>query len=90
MNKAELIEAICDQVGLSKTDAKATLECILGAVMDTLKNGESVALTGFGTFSVTRREARMGVNPATGKKMQIAAKNVAKFKVGKELKESIA
>jgi DNA-binding protein HU-beta len=90
MNKAELIEEICNNAGLSKVDAKSALESILNAVMDSLKGGEPVALTGFGTFSVTRREARMGVNPATGKKMQIAAKNVVKFKVGKELKECVS
>jgi len=65
------------------------LEAILDVITDTLQKGDQVAFTGFGTFSVSRRAAREGINPATGEKIQIQAVNVPKFKAGKGLKDAV-
>jgi len=85
MNKNELVSAIAERSGLSKVDSKKALEAFEGAVTASLAKGEGVTLVGFGTFSVAKREARNGVNPATGKAIKIAAKKVAKFKAGAKL-----
>ena len=85
MNKTELIEKIAATAGLTKADSKKALEATLTAVKDALAAGEKVSLIGFGTFSVTARPAREGINPRTKEKVQIAAKKVAKFKAGAEL-----
>lgn len=89
MNKSELVEELSSQTGFSKTDSKAMLEAFISVVEKTLKKGNSVVMTGFGAFSVARRKAKTGMNPITKVPMKIAAKNVAKFKPGKELKEAI-
>ena len=89
MNKNELVSAIAEQSGLSKVDSKRALEAFEEAVTASLAKGESVTLVGFGTFSVSRREERNGVNPSTGKAIKIAAKNVAKFKAGAKLAEVV-
>ncbi len=89
MNKAELIDAIVESTGLTKTDARKALEATLGAIEGSLKKGDRVGLVGFGSFSISRREARKGVNPQTGKEIQIAAKNIVKFKAGSELDKSV-
>lgn len=89
MNRQELIAKICEDVKLTKKQANDALTCILDSVTDTLKKGDKVALVGFGTFKVAERKARTGVNPSTGKKIQIPAKNVPVFKPGKKLKESV-
>ena len=80
MNKSDLIDAMAADAGISKVAAKAALESFTGNVTSALKGGDKVALVGFGTFSVSNRAARTGRNPQTGKTIQIAAKNVAKFK----------
>ena len=80
MNKTELVAAVAAKAELTKVDA--TLEVIAGA----LKKEEKVALLGFGTFSVNKRAARTGINPATKQKIKIAAKKVVKFKAGADLK----
>jgi DNA-binding protein HU-beta len=85
MNKAELISAIAENSGLSKVDSKKALDAFLGCVADTLKAGDKIALVGFGTFSVVNKAARTGINPATKKPIEIAAKKVVKFKAGAEL-----
>jgi DNA-binding protein HU-beta len=85
MNKAELIDAIAAEAGITKTQAKSALEAMTGSVANTLAGGGRVSLVGFGTFSVSKRAAREGRNPQTGKTIKIAAKNVAKFKPGAEL-----
>ena len=85
MNKAELIEAIAGDAGLTKADAKKALDAFVGATTGALKKGDRVALVGFGSFSVAKRAARKGRNPQTGKEIQIAAKKVVKFKAGSEL-----
>ena len=89
MNKTELVNAIAANAGLKKDDAKKALDATLNAVADALKGGDKVALLGFGTFAVTERPARTGINPATKEKIQIAAKKVIKFKAGAELANEI-
>jgi len=89
MNKGELIDAMAGAADCSKTQAAAALEAFTTAVTSSLKSGDKVTLVGFGTFSVSHRAARMGRNPQTGAEIQIKAKNVAKFKAGKELSTKI-
>ena len=89
MNKAELIEMMSKASKLSKISCKAALEAFIECVSTALKQNKTVSLTGFGAFLVTRRKSRVGVNPATGKKMQIPAKNVPKFKPSKALKSLV-
>ncbi|MFP3859977.1 MAG: HU family DNA-binding protein [Bacteroidales bacterium] len=89
MNKAELIDAIAKDAGLTKADAKKALDAFVNATTKSLKKGERVALVGFGSFSVARRSQRTGRNPQTGKPITIKAKNVVKFKAGSDLSESV-
>lgn len=89
MNKGDLIAKIQADADVTKSQADAALNAILDGIGGALKSGDSVSLIGFGTFSVNNRPARQGVNPRTGDKIQIAAKNVAKFKPGKKLSESL-
>jgi len=89
VTKADLVNAMAEKAGLSKTDAEKALKAFTDAVTDALKAGEKVALVGFGTFSVGKRAARTGQNPQTGDKIQIAAANTPKFKAGKALKDSV-
>lgn len=89
MNKGELIDAIAKGAGVTKTQAQDALETFTKAVTSALKKGDKVTLVGFGTFSSTKRAARKGRNPQTGKEINIAAKKVAKFKAGKELTAKI-
>lgn len=86
MNKNELISAIAENAGLTKADAKKALDSFINVTTDTLKNGEKIALIGFGTFDVVERQARVGLNPKTKEKIQIPAKKVIKFKPGADLK----
>lgn len=90
MNKAELVERMAAVTKENKATCKRCVEALMDIIGDSLKKNKPVVLTGFGTFSVIKRKARTGVNPATGKKMQIPAKKVPKFKPGKELKEMVA
>jgi DNA-binding protein HU-beta len=85
MNKAQLIDAIAEKAGLSKADAKKALDAFVDATSDALKNGDRVALIGFGSFSVASRSARTGRNPQTRKTITIAEKKVVKFKPSTEL-----
>lgn len=89
MNKAELIDAIAEDAGISKAEAKKALDSFTGNVSKSLAKGNRVSLVGFGTFSTTERSAREGRNPQTGKKIQIPAKTVAKFKAGSELNDKL-
>lgn len=89
MTKADLVNAMAEKAGLSKTDAEGALKAFTESVTDALKAGEKVALVGFGTFSVGDRAARTGQNPQTGEKIQIAAAKVPKFKAGKALKDAV-
>ncbi len=89
MNKTELIDAMAADAGITKAAAKKALESFLGNVEKTLKGGGRVSLVGFGSWSVSRRAAREGRNPQTGKTIKIAAKNVVKFKAGADLSSSV-
>ena len=85
MNKTELVEKIAAGAGITKVEAKKALEAAVAAVKDALVAGDKVSLIGFGTFAVSERPAREGINPANKQKITIAAKKVAKFKAGAEL-----
>lgn len=89
MNKAELISAIAAESGLSKADSKKALEAFVSCVSKSLKDGDKVSLIGFGTFSVSERSERTGINPSTKATITIPAKKVAKFKAGAELSDAI-
>ena len=89
MNKAELIDAIASESGLSKVDAKKALDGFVAATSNALKSGDRISLVGFGSFSISERSARTGRNPQTGKEIKIAAKKVVRFKAGAELSASV-
>lgn len=89
MNKTELIDAMAADAGISKAAAKKALESFLGNVEKSLKKGNRVSLVGFGSWSVSKRAAREGRNPQTGKTIKIAAKNVVKFKAGSDLSGAV-
>ena len=89
MNKSELIEKIAATAELSKADAKKALDATVNAIKDALVASDTIQLVGFGTFAVSERPAREGINPATKQKIKIAAKKVAKFKAGAELSDAV-
>jgi len=89
MNKAQLIDAMAEKAGLTKADAKKSLDAFVEATSDALKNGDRVALIGFGSFSVASRSARTGRNPQSGKTIEIPEKKVVKFKPGAELADAL-
>lgn len=89
MNKAELIGSIAEKSGLSKAEASRALDAFVGSVTEGLSNGERISLVGFGSWSVDHREARTGRNPRSGEAIQIAAKNVVKFKPGAGLSKAV-
>ena len=89
MNKTELVAAIAESAGITKADASRALQALLETVTTAMSKGDSVSLTGFGTFSVAERAARTGRNPSNGKSLKIAAKKVAKFKAGKGLSQAV-
>lgn len=89
MNKTDLIDSMAENAGISKAAAKKALESFLENVEKSLKNGDRVSLVGFGSWSVSKRAAREGRNPQTGKTIKIAAKNVVKFKPGADLQKAV-
>ena len=89
MNKADLVNAIAKETGLSKVKSGEALDAFVTAVSESLKNGDKVTLVGFGTFATSQREARKGRNPKTGEVINIPSKRVAKFKAGSELTKSV-
>ena len=89
MNKGELIDAVADSADLSKADAARAVDAVFNAITGSLKQGDSVAMAGFGTFSVKKRAARNGRNPRTGETIFIPASNVPGFKAGKALKDAV-
>ncbi|WP_198243327.1 HU family DNA-binding protein [methane-oxidizing endosymbiont of Gigantopelta aegis] len=89
MNKSELIDAIADSAELTKADAARALDGFIEAVTNALKNNDSVALVGFGTFSVKERAERKGRNPQTGEEITIKAAKIPSFKAGKSLKDAV-
>ncbi len=89
MNKTEYVAAVAEATGMPRTQAALVVDASLSVITNSLRNGEPVQLTGFGTFEVANRAARTGRNPATGKSIKIAASKAPKFKAGKVLKDSI-
>ncbi|HBY67668.1 MAG TPA: DNA-binding protein [Flavobacteriaceae bacterium] len=89
MNKSDLIDAMAEDAGITKAAAKKALESFLENVEGALEKGNRVSLVGFGSWSVSRRAAREGRNPQTGKTIKIAAKNVVKFKAGSDLQSAV-
>jgi nucleoid DNA-binding protein len=90
LTKAELVDIVADESDLSKRQAGEVVESVLEAITATLKKGERVALTPFGSFVVRSRKAREGRNPKTGERIKIAARNVPAFVAGKSLKDAVA
>ena len=89
MTKADLVEALANKLGINRNDAEKTVNIVLDDIVHALKQGERVNISGFGTFSVSNREARTGRNPKTGEAIEISASRSAKFKPGKQLKDSL-
>lgn len=90
MNKENLVELVQEQLKSTKKDADSVVSLIFDSISKSLKKGDDVAVSGFGSFVVKSKAARMGVNPKTGEKIHIAAKKVAKFRPAKALKDMIA
>lgn len=90
MNKTELIAAAAESTGLTKKDSEKVLNAVLDSIAAALAKGDKVQISGFGSFEVKEREARVGRNPQTGETMEIAASRVPAFKAGKALKDSVA
>ena len=89
MNKAELVEEVSGEAGLTKRETQKVIDTMIETIADTLSKGEKVTLVGFGTFRVMKRKARTGRNPQTGRAIQIPAKRVPKFGPGKTLREKV-
>jgi len=89
MNKMDLVNMLAQKTNMTKKAAADALETVLDAVVSTLKKGDKVTLTGFGTFEVRNRKARTGRNPQTGAEIKIPARKVAAFKAGKALKDAV-
>jgi DNA-binding protein HU-beta len=89
MTKAELIVNVANNAGIKKSIAEKAINAFMDNIIKALKNGDKVALTGFGTFTVTKRAARTGRNPKTGKEIKIPSCKIPKFKPGNKLREAI-
>ncbi|MDD3190948.1 MAG: HU family DNA-binding protein [Candidatus Pacebacteria bacterium] len=90
MTKDELIDSVASKTDVSKKDAEKIINAVLETITNSLTDGQKVALTGFGTFDISKRAARTGVNPQNpGQKIQIPAMTVPKFKAGKSLKDAV-
>ena len=89
MNKLELTDKVADNLRISKVDAAKAVDAVIGAIENGLKKGEKVVITGFGTFEVKTRAARIGKHPKTGEDIKIPASKAIHFKEGKALKDSL-
>ncbi len=89
MTKKQLIDAVAAKAGVTKKDAEAVVAATFNEIVAAVANGESVQLIGFGTFETRKREARVGINPLTQEKIEIAASTVPAFKAGKAFKEAV-
>ena len=89
MTKQDFVDAVADRAVMSKRDAGAAVDAVLDTITETLRRGDAVTFTGFGKFTTSARAARMGVNPRTGEKVQIAATTVPKFTAGSALKTAV-
>ncbi|HHM05918.1 MAG TPA: HU family DNA-binding protein [Gammaproteobacteria bacterium] len=89
MKKTELVDVVAQSADLSKTAAGRAVDAVVDAITEALKNGDTVTLVGFGTFSVRERAARTGRNPQTGEEIKIKAAKIPTFKAGKALKDAV-
>ncbi len=89
MKKVELVEAVAEEAGLTKSDATKAIDAMLNTITKALADGDKIPLVGFGTFAVSKREAREGRNPRTGETVKIAARNAVTFKAGSALKDAV-
>jgi len=89
MNKSQLVDSVAVAAGLTKAQAEKAVNSTFSAISGELEGGGSFSLIGFGTFSITEKPARTGINPKTREKIEIAAKKVAKFKPGKALADAV-
>jgi DNA-binding protein HU-beta len=89
VNKNELVDAVASSANLKKSEATKAVDAVFDSITDSLKKGDEVRLVGFGTFTVSKRNASEGRNPRTGEKIQIAASKQPKFKAGKGLKDAV-
>ncbi len=89
MNKAQLIEVVAKASNVTKVDAESVLNAAIDSIKKSVKKGEDVTLIGFGTFTKSKRQARSGRNPQTGKEIKIPAMTVPKFRPGREFKDAI-
>ena len=89
MKKVELVEAVATNAGLTKADAIKAIDATFDAITEALKKGDKITLIGFGTFAVSKREARTGRNPQTGAAVNIPARNAVTFKAGTQLKNEV-
>ncbi len=89
MNKGDLVGAVSEDAGISKGEAQSAVDSVLSNIEGALKSGDKVTLVGFGTFSVSHRDARQGRNPQTGASINIPARKVARFSAGKALKDAL-
>ena len=89
MNKTTLVAYIADKTGSTKADAERMVDAFMSAVTETLQKEDSVSLTGFGSFSISHRKARVARNPRTGAIVQVPARKAPKFKAGKQLKDAV-
>jgi len=89
VNKSELVEHVANASDLSKAAAQRAVEAVFTSIAEAMSSGDSVSVVGFGTFSVSDRQARIGRNPKTGENIEIAACKVPKFKAGKSLKDTV-
>ena len=89
MNKGDLINKVAEGAGITKAQASDALNAVIEGISGALKSGDKITLIGFGTFSVSQRDARTGRNPQTGAYIKIPAKKMVKFKPGKELSDSV-
>jgi len=89
MFKTDLIAAVAEKTGLTKTDSRKALEAVMGTITESMEKGEKVTLVGWGTFSVAKRSERNSTNPSTREPMVVPAKNVVKFKAGVDLADVV-
>ena len=89
MKKVELVETVAKSAGISKAEATRAIDATFDAIKGALKKGDKITLVGFGTFGVSRREARNGRNPQTGETVKIPARNAVTFKAGTQLKNEV-
>ncbi len=89
MTKSELIDQVAGRAALTKQDAGRAVDAVLATVEDALRRGSDVTVSGFGKFHVSERGARLGVNPRTGERIQIAASRVPRFTAGSGLKSAV-